>query len=122
MARKRKPGVPAKQPVLKRIVPLPDAIQVGAHLIPILRENLDTRPETNEMFGYFSMDEKELEICLDNRLQNERELTVFFHEVLHAISETYGLGLKHKQVYGVSEGLTQALTPWLSALYHKEQK
>jgi hypothetical protein len=115
MAKGKQPGVSAKQRTFKRIVPLPDCIQVGPHIIPIER---NPAPQEQEMYGYFEQNEAGATICMIPTLEEARELTVFFHEVLHAISETYGLALKHSQVYGCSEGLTQALAPWLSQLYH----
>src|SRR5574343_647750 len=97
-----KQRVSSKRKALTRIVPLPDCGQVGAHIIPIAR---NPAPAEHEMYGYFEQNESGAEICLVPTLEEARELTVFFHEVVHAISETYGLALKHNQVYGLSEGM-----------------
>ncbi len=52
-------------------------------------------------------------IALDSTMEKGRLLSVFLHEVVHAIDETYGVGLSHRQVNGLGEGLAQALGSWL---------
>ena len=88
---------------------LPSEVRVGPHVIPVRR---NTEPGDNEMYGYFRQTDVGAEIVLDERCKGHRELAVFFHELSHAISDTYGLGLEHKQVYGLGEGLAQAIGPY----------
>jgi hypothetical protein len=53
-------------------------------------------------------------ICVDSRLRGPRERVVFLHELVHAIDEGAGLGLKHNQVAGLGEMLAQTLAPYLT--------
>lgn len=89
---------------------IPDRVRIAGVDIDVMR---DTSPGENEAFGYFQQTAEGAVIVIDERVAGMRELSVFFHELSHAISETFGLGLKHRQVYGLGEGLAQALSPLL---------
>ena len=65
------------------------------------------------MFGFFQATSDGAVICVDSRLTALRELAVFFHELIHAIDEGAGLGLRHTQVAGLGEMLAQSLKPHL---------
>ncbi len=87
---------------------IPSTVRVGGLQVKVRR---DTSPEGINAFGYFQQTQDGAEICVDERLYGVRELATFLHELTHAIDETYGLGLQHKQVHGLGEGLAQALEP-----------
>ena len=89
---------------------LPKSVWVGGLEVPVLREEI--APE-HEMFGFFQTTQEGAAICVDSRLTGYRELAVFLHELVHAIDETAGMGLKHRQVAGLGELLAQSLAPYL---------
>jgi hypothetical protein len=87
---------------------LPEKVAVGPNLIPILRKEFD---DDQGMFGFFMPTNHGAVIAVDSRLTGQRELAVFLHELVHAIDDTAGLGLKHNQVSGLGEMLAQSLAP-----------
>ncbi len=95
----------------------PQFLQIGSHLVAIEQgESPITTDEGEELYGYWQPLHTGGKIVVDDSLEGGRKLAVFLHEVLHAVSDTYGLELKHRQVYGAAEGLAQALHPWLKDL------
>jgi hypothetical protein len=89
-------------------VKIPKSVQVGQYKIPITVVD-GIHVDGEDCRGFFRETDGGGEIVLDKNNTDRRMVAVFLHEVLHAISETYGLGMKHGQIYGAAEGLAQAL-------------
>ena len=87
---------------------IPAVVRVGGRRISVKR---DESPEAQGAIGYFQQTPAGASICVDSRLHDVQELATFMHELTHAIDETFGLGLHHRQVDGLGEGLAQALRP-----------
>lgn len=81
-------------------------MQVAGCVVPVVREEI---PDEHQMFGYYQATAQGAYICVDSRLTGNRELAVFLHELVHAIDEAAGLGLRHNQVAGLGELLAQSL-------------
>jgi hypothetical protein len=96
----------------KKLVPkprvLPAKVEVGPNSIPIIRKEFE---DEAQMFGFYMPTNHGAVIAVDSRITGMRELAVFLHELVHAIDETAGLGLKHSQVAGLGEMLAQSLAP-----------
>ena len=78
--------------------------------IPVLRKEI---PDEQQLFGFFQATADGAVICVDSRLSGSRELAVFLHELVHAIDDGAGLGLRHNQVGGLGEMLSQSLGRYL---------
>lgn len=89
---------------------LPKTIEVAGDTVPVLRREI---PESDQAFGFYQHLADGSIIVVDSRITGYRELAVFFHEMVHAITEKTGMGLKHRQVTGLGEMLAQTLAPYL---------
>lgn len=88
---------------------LPKDIKVAGITIPVIRTEI---PDNQESFGFFQAGLDGTAIVVDTRIKDRsRLLAVFLHELVHAIDEGAGLGLKHNQVAGLGEMLAQSLAP-----------
>jgi hypothetical protein len=87
-------------------IPIPASTMVAGHEIPVrLRKNLYEKEGAR---GYW--DTVKREIAIDYREKGTYLGEVYIHELCHAISSIYGLGLKEQQVDKLGLGLHQALT------------
>ena len=98
---------------------IPAYILVGGQAIAIRREEI---PDDQCMFGYYQKLGHGSVIVIDSRLEGARELSTYLHEMCHAIDEIFGIGLSHKQVNGLGEGLAQALSTTLQDKPRKSRK
>jgi len=70
--------------------------------------------EAFEDYGVYFVDDRTLarRILVNAKLGGQARDGVVVHELLHAVSDIYGLGLTEKTVRVVEQGLGQALTRW----------
>lgn len=89
-------------------------LPVGAELVKIQRVMAG---EPFDDYGVYFVDEQTLErrILINNRLTGAALDKVVLHEMLHAISDIYGLGLTERTVRAIEQGIGQSMSVWQGA-------
>jgi hypothetical protein len=89
---------------------IPKKIRVGAYtykvmIVDKLVDEDAIRKDDRFMLG--QCDSNKLEIYILRDQSKIQQASTFVHEVLEAINEHYGIGLKHKQIQALECGLMQ---------------
>lgn len=96
---------------------LPDSVQIGPHRYAIRREKRMTDEHGNERWGECRHAQHEIAVLRDAPPSQATE--TLFHEILHAIANTYFIVLNEEDVHRMSVGIVDTLkrNPDLTRLY-----
>lgn len=95
-------------------------LPIGSEMVQIQRV---TAGEPFDDYGAYFVDEETLErrILINNRLSGPALDSVVLHELLHAVSDIYGLGLSEKTIRVIEQGIGQAMPVWNGAYLSEER-
>ena len=91
-------------------------LQLGGHMVKIKWVDMSELEEESGGIIYGMWDSEENTIFLHEKRVNEspsQAQDTLIHECIHAIDDTYRLGLKHQTVHILGTALQQMLKPWL---------
>lgn len=89
---------------------IPSTVKIGAQEFEIVW--MDSPDEAEKQLGLTKAHLNRMEIAKNadgEKMPEGSIVDTFMHEVLHAISITYGLGLRERQVAGLAGGLLQVI-------------
>lgn len=89
------------------MIELPPTLKVGPYIYTI--ESVDESFEHDGQPAYAIGSHFEQTIKIRTTTTTARVLDTFIHEVLHAVDETYDIGLSHRQVHQLGAILAQIL-------------
>ena len=77
----------------------------------VLIEQTEDQVFCDGLHGYTTGDQTgDIVVVISGRLEGKRKRMVLIHEMLHAISETYGLDLSERTVRCLEQGVEQGLS------------
>jgi hypothetical protein len=87
---------------------LPNKIKIGPYVYRVESVPEGIVEDSQELYGHVSFGQDVIQIT--TKFTNERVVTALLHEVLHALSELFDLGLRERQIACLAAGLMMVLT------------
>lgn len=87
---------------------LPDSVKIGPFAYPIELKEKVVGQNGEDLWGHWHSFPRQY-IEIKDGVSAERQLSIFLHEALHGIDESWEVGLKEKQIRRLGIGLTAFL-------------